>query len=119
MTFIDQWRTPVEWPWLCRPDAISYNPHFARGIFGQHAHPAGSAAPARLKRGAGVLIAVFWATHFTIMWLRAHLDECAGESGLLEGTLRRIAFALFGVFVSYLSIAACGRFGCASSTGRR
>ena len=57
--------------------------------------------PARLKKGAGALIAVFWATHFTIMWLRAHLDDLPGGANLLEGTLRRTAFALFGVLVSY------------------
>jgi len=49
-----------------------------------------------------VLIAVFWATHFTIMWLRAHIDDLAGGPNLLEGTLRRVAFALFGVFLSYV-----------------
>jgi two-component system, LytTR family, sensor kinase len=49
-----------------------------------------------------VLIAVFWAVHFTTMWLRAHLDDLLGGSNLLEGTVRRIVFALFGVFVSYL-----------------
>jgi LytS/YehU family sensor histidine kinase len=49
-----------------------------------------------------VLIAVFWATHFIIMWLRAHLDDLGGGSGLIEGTLRRVTFALFGVLVSYV-----------------
>ena len=48
-----------------------------------------------------MLIAVFWATHFTIMWLRAHIDDLQGGPNLLEGTLRRIAFALFGVVLSY------------------
>ena len=48
-----------------------------------------------------MLIAVFWATHFTIMWLRAHIDDLQGGPSLLEGTLRRIAFALFGVVLSY------------------
>ncbi|HEX8643992.1 MAG TPA: histidine kinase [Allosphingosinicella sp.] len=61
-----------------------------------------SAAPARLKRGAGILIAAFWATHFTIMWLRAHIDDLAGGPDLIEGTVRRVGFALFGVFVSYV-----------------
>ena len=36
------------------------------------------------------------------MWLRAHIDDLPGGPSLLEGTLRRIAFALFGVFVSYV-----------------
>jgi two-component system, LytTR family, sensor kinase len=48
-----------------------------------------------------VLIAVFWVTHFTIMWLRAHIVDLPGGPDLLEGTLRRVTFALFGVFVSY------------------
>lgn len=60
------------------------------------------AAPANLKRGAGILIAVFWAVHFTIMWLRAQIDDLPGERGLVEGTLHRIAFALFGVLLSYV-----------------
>ena len=62
----------------------------------------GTAAPARLRKGAGILIAVFWATHFTIMWLRAHIDDLAGGPNLVEGTQRRVAFALFGVFLSYV-----------------
>lgn len=65
-------------------------------------HITGSNAPARLKRGAGVLIAVFWAIHFTIMWLRAHIDDLAGGPDLVEGTVRRVSFALLGVAVSYL-----------------
>ena len=48
-----------------------------------------------------MLIAVFWATHFTIMWLRAHFDDLPGGPGLVEGTQRRVLFALYGVFVSY------------------
>jgi LytS/YehU family sensor histidine kinase len=36
------------------------------------------------------------------MWLRAHIDDLPGGPNLLEGTLRRTAFALFGVFVSYV-----------------
>ena len=66
------------------------------------AHLDRSVGHARLRRGAGVLIAVFWATHFSIMWLRAHIDDLPGGPNLLEGTLRRTAFALFGVFVSYV-----------------
>jgi len=49
-----------------------------------------------------VLIAVFWTTHFTIMWLRAHIDDLPGGPNLIEGTQRRVLFALFGVFVSYV-----------------
>jgi two-component system LytT family sensor kinase len=61
-----------------------------------------AAAPTRLKRGAGVLIAVFWTVHFSMMWLRAQIDDMPGERGLLEGTLHRLAFALCGVLLSYV-----------------
>jgi hypothetical protein len=64
-------------------------------------HHEGSTAPARLKRGAAALIAVFWTIHFTIMWLRAHIDDLLDGSDLVEGTVRRIAFALIGVVISY------------------
>ena len=51
-----------------------------------------------------MLIAVFWTAHFTIMWLRAHIVDIdmGREQELLEGTVRRVTFALFGAFVSYL-----------------
>lgn len=51
-----------------------------------------------------MLIAVFWAAHFTVMWLRAHIIDIdmGREQKLLEGTVRRVTFALFGAFVSYL-----------------
>ncbi len=62
---------------------------------------AASAAPARLKSGAGVLIAVFWAVHFTIMWLR-FVAVLPPERSLLDGTVERIVFALIGVFLSYV-----------------
>jgi two-component sensor histidine kinase len=64
-------------------------------------HLAGTAAPARLKRGAGVLIAVFWSVHFFIMLFRAELYDPTGERELLEGATRRVAFALFGALLSY------------------
>jgi two-component system LytT family sensor kinase len=48
------------------------------------------------------LIALFWAAHFTIMWLRAQVDERAGDPDLAEGTVHRLVFALFGAFLSYL-----------------
>jgi two-component system, LytTR family, sensor kinase len=48
-----------------------------------------------------VLIAVFWSAHFSIMWVRAQIDGM-GERDLLEGTLHRVAFALFGAFLSYV-----------------
>ena len=61
-----------------------------------------SAASARLRKGAAVLIAVFWLTHFGIMAFRAELYDRGGVSGFLEGFQRRVLFALFGAFVSYV-----------------
>lgn len=51
-----------------------------------------------------MLIAVFWTAHFTIMWLRAHIVdiEMGRQQELLEGTVRRVSFALFGACLSYL-----------------
>lgn len=49
-----------------------------------------------------MLIAVFWVAHFTIMWLRAHVIDVGREQDLFEGTVRRVVFALFGAFLSYL-----------------
>jgi signal transduction histidine kinase len=65
-------------------------------------HHAGSAAPARLKRGAGVLIAIFWTVHFTTRWIGNFIDARSGGRSLLEGTGRRILFALLGALLSYL-----------------
>lgn len=66
------------------------------------AHHSGFPASARLRRGAGILIAVFWAAHFTIMWLRAYLIDVGREVDLFEGTVQRVGFALFGAFLSYV-----------------
>ena len=49
-----------------------------------------------------MLIAVFWSAHFTIMWLRAQIEDRPGDQDLLQGTLDRVAFALFGAFLSYV-----------------
>lgn len=49
-----------------------------------------------------MLITVFWTAHFTIMWLRAHIIDVGREQDLFEGTVRRVVFALFGAFVSYV-----------------
>jgi len=65
-------------------------------------HIAGSAAPARLRRGAGALIAVFWIAHFSIMYLRSQIRAEPDERFQLDRTLDRIGFALFGAFLSYL-----------------
>jgi hypothetical protein len=56
---------------------------------------------ARLQQWPGRLIVAFWAIHFTIMWLRAQINEVPGERGFLEGTMHRFAFALFGSLLSY------------------
>ena len=56
-----------------------------------------------LKRGAVVLLVLFWAIHFGVMWLRSQIDSVTGEwefDG--EGTLKRLLFALFGAFLGYL-----------------
>ncbi len=66
------------------------------------AHPAGSPTPARLKRGAGILIAVFWAAHFSIMLVRDQMPGLGHDLDMVERTLHRLAFALFGAFLSYL-----------------
>ncbi len=65
------------------------------------AHLDRSVTPVRLKRGAGILIAVFWAVHFSIMWLRANLAQQWGLEDLLAGTQRRVVFALFGAALCY------------------
>ena len=36
------------------------------------------------------------------MWMRAQIDELTRERDMLEGTLHRVGFALFGAFLSYL-----------------
>jgi two-component sensor histidine kinase len=64
-------------------------------------HHPGSADAARLERGAVILIAVFWAVHFTIMWIR-YILFLKSPGDLLGGTLQRVAFALFGATVSYV-----------------
>ena len=61
-----------------------------------------SVSHARLRRGAGILIAAFWSVHFVIMWLRAQLNDIPGESDLFQGTVRRVLFALFGTLLAYV-----------------
>ena len=65
-------------------------------------HHAEPAAPPRLKRGAGVLIAAFWTTHFTIQLVRAQIDPRMSERDFIEGTVYRVLFALFGAFLGYV-----------------
>jgi len=61
-----------------------------------------SVVPDRLKRGAGLLLALFWAFHFVIFWVRAQLSNVPGERSIVEGTLNRVVMALFGAFLCYL-----------------
>jgi len=52
-----------------------------------------------------VLIAVFWAVHFLIQWVRNELYEATGERRLesqFDGDLRRVTFALIGAILGYL-----------------
>ena len=44
--------------------------------------------PPSLKRGAGVLIAVFWAVHFGIMWLRNQLRQSGQDFDALVELVR-------------------------------
>jgi hypothetical protein len=59
-------------------------------------------ASARLRRGAGVLIALFWAAHFLIMLFRSEIYNLGVERELFDGILRRVVFALFGASLSYI-----------------
>lgn len=70
-------------------------------VDGTH-HIARSDAPDRLKRGALILLAILWAFHFSVLWLRSYLREGPSDRPLLEGTLHRLALALFGAFLAYL-----------------
>jgi hypothetical protein len=66
-------------------------------------HPDRSAPHARLTRGAGLLIALLWALHFSTLWVRSQFDRTTGEwrfDG--EATLRRLIFSLFGAFIAYM-----------------
>lgn len=62
----------------------------------------GDDVPERLKRGAGVLIAVFWAVHFVVFMIRAEMGGRLAERGLLDGTLRRLLFGVFGAALCYV-----------------
>ena len=65
-------------------------------------HPAGSIPTARLERGAGVLLVLFWAVHLGIMLVRAELNDQTGHDSFAESLLRRGSFALFGAFLGYV-----------------
>ena len=59
-------------------------------------------ASARLERGAGVLLVLFWAVHLVIMLVRAELNDEARQVDFLDSFVRRSTFALFGAFLGYL-----------------
>jgi two-component sensor histidine kinase len=61
-----------------------------------------SVASARLERGAGVLLVLFWAVHLVIMLVRAELNDEARHVGFLDSLTRRSLFAMFGAFLGYL-----------------
>ncbi|HWH18221.1 MAG TPA: histidine kinase [Allosphingosinicella sp.] len=63
------------------------------------AHLAESAAPVRLKRGAAVLIAVFWAVHLGMLTLRTAMR---GSDDQIEIGLSRLAMSLFGAVLCYV-----------------
>ena len=65
-------------------------------------HHADSIETARLERGAGVLLVLFWAVHLVIMLVRAELNNEAGHAGFIASFVRRSSFALFGAFLGYL-----------------
>jgi two-component sensor histidine kinase len=65
-------------------------------------HQNETVASARLERGAGVLLVLFWAVHLVIMLVRAELNDEARHGGFLDSFVRRSSFALFGAFLGYL-----------------
>lgn len=64
-------------------------------------HLPGQEVSARLKRGAGILIAVFWAVHFVVFLVRAELYGRLADRSLIDGTVRRFLFGLFGAALCY------------------
>ena len=65
-------------------------------------HLAENVSTARLERGAGVLLVIFWAVHLVIMLVRAELNDEAHQVGFVASLVRRGSFALFGAFLGYL-----------------
>jgi hypothetical protein len=61
-----------------------------------------SFASARLERGAGVLLVIFWAVHLGIMLVRAELSDHARDASFLHSLLKRASFALFGAALGYV-----------------
>lgn len=58
-------------------------------------------ATARLKRGATVLLILFWTVHLVIMLVRAELNHTPGRETFLESFIRRTSFALLGAALGY------------------
>ena len=58
-------------------------------------------ATARLKRGATVLLILFWTLHLVIMLVRAELNHTPGREPFLESVVRRTSFAVFGALLGY------------------
>jgi hypothetical protein len=78
---------------------------FAGDFLDNTPHLDRSDAPARLKRGAGVLMVAFWTVHLVIMLVRAELNVRTGRRSigdLLESVQLRVGFALFGAFLCYI-----------------
>ena len=58
-------------------------------------------ASARLRRGAGVLLLIFWAVHLVIMLVRAELNDPLGHRSFEDSLARRGGFAVFGALLGY------------------
>ena len=72
------------------------------GIVDEGMDEVGHSSTARLERGAGVLLVIFWTVHLVIMLVRAEIYDEAGQVGFVESFVRRAGFALFGAFLGYL-----------------
>lgn len=55
----------------------------------------------RLKRGATVLLVLFWTLHLVIMLVRAELNHDPGRETFLDSFIRRSSFALLGAALGY------------------
>lgn len=63
--------------------------------------PAQSDASARLKRGAGILIAAFWSAHYVIFMIRLELYDRLDHRSVIDASARRLLFGLFGAAMCY------------------
>ncbi|MGX7953237.1 sensor histidine kinase [Tsuneonella sp. HG249] len=55
----------------------------------------------RLKRGATVLLVLFWTLHLVIMLVRAELNHDPGRETFLDSFIRRGSFAVLGAALGY------------------